>query len=306
MLRKARAGHVTGGRVFGYDNVPMTGTDGQGREVRDHVARQINEAEAAVVRQIFALSAAGAGFAAIAKRLNDAGAVAPRPRAGRVRAWAPSSVREVLFRELYRGVIVWNRTQKRDPWGVKRQRPRPESEWLRIPAPELRIITDDAWSAAHERLAATRAVYLQGTRGRHWGRPASGIESKYLLTGFAECAVCHGSLHVRSRSHGRRRAFFYACSSYHLRGRSVCTNRLDVPMDATDREVLSTVEKIILAPEVVRPAVEMAMKYLTPSADVVDRSAPRSRPSSPSSTHSLSAWPWRSPAAVTWPRCSGS
>ena len=28
MLRKAKAGHVTGGRVFGYDNVEMLGPDG--------------------------------------------------------------------------------------------------------------------------------------------------------------------------------------------------------------------------------------------------------------------------------------
>src|SRR6266849_804563 len=106
MLRKARAGHVTGGRVFGYDNVPVTATDGEGREVRDHVARRINEPEAEVIRRIFELSATGVGFATIAKRLNDAGALAPRPRAGRVRAWAPSSVREILFRDLYRGLIV--------------------------------------------------------------------------------------------------------------------------------------------------------------------------------------------------------
>lgn len=29
---------------------------------------------------------------------------------------SPSSVREILHRELYRGVIEWNRTQKRDRW----------------------------------------------------------------------------------------------------------------------------------------------------------------------------------------------
>ena len=38
MQRKARAGHVTGGRVFGYDNVEILGPDGQ----RSHVERRIN------------------------------------------------------------------------------------------------------------------------------------------------------------------------------------------------------------------------------------------------------------------------
>src|SRR5678809_1444929 len=51
MQRKARAGHVTGGRVFGYDNVEILGVDGQ----RSHVLRKVNQAEAAVVRRIFEL-----------------------------------------------------------------------------------------------------------------------------------------------------------------------------------------------------------------------------------------------------------
>jgi DNA invertase Pin-like site-specific DNA recombinase len=53
MQRKARAGHVTGGRVFGYDNVEIVGGDGR----RSHVERRINEPEAAVVRRIFELCA---------------------------------------------------------------------------------------------------------------------------------------------------------------------------------------------------------------------------------------------------------
>ncbi len=57
MLRKAKAGHVTGGRVFGYDNVEILGADGK----RSHVQRQINPDEAAVVRRIFEMCAAGAG-----------------------------------------------------------------------------------------------------------------------------------------------------------------------------------------------------------------------------------------------------
>src|SRR4051794_25251467 len=49
MIRKARAGYVTGGRVFGYDNIEVLGPSGD----RAHVTRRINEDEAAVVRRIF-------------------------------------------------------------------------------------------------------------------------------------------------------------------------------------------------------------------------------------------------------------
>ena len=61
MLRKARAGHVTGGLVYGYDNIPvMSGIlDLQGRPKRDHVERRINDRQATVVRHIFELCAHG-------------------------------------------------------------------------------------------------------------------------------------------------------------------------------------------------------------------------------------------------------
>ena len=43
MVRKAKAGHVTGGRVFGYDNVEILGPpDDHGRQRRSHVVRRIN------------------------------------------------------------------------------------------------------------------------------------------------------------------------------------------------------------------------------------------------------------------------
>jgi DNA invertase Pin-like site-specific DNA recombinase len=106
MQRKARAGHVTGGRVFGYDNLEVLGADGR----RSHVERRINDADAAVVRRIFQLCADGYGLTRITKALNADRCPAPRAQQGRPNAWTGSTVREVLQRELYRGVIVWNQT----------------------------------------------------------------------------------------------------------------------------------------------------------------------------------------------------
>src|SRR5690606_4415169 len=107
LLRKAKAGHVTGGRVFGYDNVDVLNPDGS----RAHVERRINEAEAAVVRAIFQRYADGYGFTSIAKQLNAEGALSPRAQQGRPHGWVSSSIREVLHRELYHGRIVWGATK---------------------------------------------------------------------------------------------------------------------------------------------------------------------------------------------------
>jgi DNA invertase Pin-like site-specific DNA recombinase len=62
MLRKAKAGYVTGGACFGYRNVEIRDADG----TRSHVTREIEPTEANVIRRIFQLSAAGHGVKAIA------------------------------------------------------------------------------------------------------------------------------------------------------------------------------------------------------------------------------------------------
>jgi len=197
MIRKARAGHVTGGRVFEYDNIEVL--DGNGR--RSHVVRQINETEATIVRRIFALSAAGAGLTRITKTLSADGAPAPRPQQGRPAAWVNSSVREVLLRPLYRGEIIWNKTRKRDAWGQTNRSTRAVADVVRIPAPALRIVPEDLWQAAHAQFAARVSRASSGG----YGRACDLTRTRYLLSGFARCASCGGGFAAHSRSHGGRR-----------------------------------------------------------------------------------------------------
>jgi site-specific DNA recombinase len=154
---RARALHVTGGAVYGYDNLevlsPEPGADG--RRKRLYVVRRINPDQAAIVRRIFEMHAAGLGLTPIAKTLNGERLSPPR-KGGR--GWAPSAVREMLYRPLYRGEVVWNKSQKVVRGGTKKQQKRPEGEWLRLEAPELRIISEDLWHVVHTRLASARAT----------------------------------------------------------------------------------------------------------------------------------------------------
>ena len=248
--------------MFGYENVPVLAPDGK----RAHVARRILEPEAAVVRRIFTLSAEGLGTRRIAHTLNAEGAPAPRPRQrGRPQAWDPATITAMLTRPLYRGEIVWNRSKKRDAWGVQAQRPRAEADWLRVPAPELRIVSEPLWRAVERRSAAMRTSYLRTTRGTLYGRArgTSGHESKYLLTGLAECGTCHGGLTVHSRASGGARTFAYLCGGYHRKGPTVCDNRRVLGMTATNAEVLRTIEMTCLSPAAVERIVEGALAALT-------------------------------------------
>jgi DNA invertase Pin-like site-specific DNA recombinase len=252
MLRKAKAGHVTGGRVFGYDNVEVHGADGR----RSHVVRTINQDEAAVIRRIFEMCAAGSGLTAITKALNADGALAPRPQQGRPAAWAPSSVREVLLRPLYRGEIVWNQSRKRDTWGQSHSAARPEATWVRVPAPSLQIVPDALWSAAHDSRSKRESQYSTGERGHR--------ASRYLLSGLARCAQCGGGFASHSRTHGSRRVHFYGCTTHWKRAPEACGNGLVARMDALDDEVLATLREDILRPAVIEGAIRMALEELSP------------------------------------------
>ncbi|MFN2444489.1 MAG: hypothetical protein ABR606_02685 [Vicinamibacterales bacterium] len=70
---------------------------------------------------------------------------------------------------------------------------------------------------------------------------------------------------VKSRDHGKRRAFFCGCTSYHLRGRAVCANQLEIPMAPLDDALLTAIEGEVLHPDVVTKAVQLAADRLRPS-----------------------------------------
>jgi site-specific DNA recombinase len=268
MARKARAGHVTGGRVFGYENVEVLGSDGN----RSHVRREIVPDEAATIIRIFQLCADGRGTKATAKLLNDEHATSPRAQQGRSQTWSPSSVWEVLHRPLYRGEILWNASRKRDTWGQQHQVRRPAAEHIHVPAEHLRIVPEALWLSAHARLEAARAVYLRGTKGRPFGRPPLGSPSPYLLSGLAVCEMCGGTLKVRTREHGRTRAKFYGCASYHDRGTTVCTNGRDLPMADGDGIVIETLLDDVLSPDILDDAIDGAIELVQgDGADVAGR-----------------------------------
>jgi site-specific DNA recombinase len=256
---KARHGHVVGSTVFGYDNVPVVGPSGK----RSHVARRVNAEQAAIVRRIFDLSAKGTGYTRIAKLLNAEHAPAPKPKAGRPSGWSPSTVKVVLERRLYLGEVVWSRTKKRDAWGRKALRHRPEADWIRTTDKSLRIVSDPEWAAAHNRLDGVR-TRLRETGGGIGNRRSRDIDSAYLLSGFARCGTCGGSLAVVGGSRSSARRHVYGCIAHHKKG--TCSNGLRIPVDRVDHAVLTALAGEVLRPAVVMAVVDRVFEQLTPQA----------------------------------------
>src|SRR3989449_10653065 len=96
-------------------------------------------------------------------------------------------------------------------------------------------------------------------------RPAGALASKYLLTGMVECGVCGGTI-VQTLNANKPA---YRCWYNHSRGCAVCSNSLVVDMHLADDTVLQAVSRDVLDPEVVREALDLALRDLEQPATAI-------------------------------------
>ena len=270
---RALKGMQPGGKCYGYRNIPIedpTRAAKYGRLAVSGVRLEIVQEEAAVVRRVFEMYAAGTSLANIAKRLNAEGVVAPLPpRTRQIRAWCPSSIREMLRNERYRGIFVWNRTRKeRNPeTGRKTSRPRPQSEWMRVEVPDWRIVSEDLWKKVEGQIELVSKRFGATTLG---GQGRKGHGPRYLFSGFIYCGLC-GSRMVIVSGNGRRVYVKYGCPSHRYRG--VCKNATMIRRDRLEEQLLAGLEKRVLTPEMVQYAFERFQTEVQRRLDEVRRQA---------------------------------
>ena len=244
-------GLVSGGRCYGYINVPIkdpTQIAKYGRPTVIGVRAEIDQEQASVVRRIFSMCADGMSLAQIAKALNAEGVPAPQPAKNRKhRAWGTSSIHEMQHNERYRGVSVWNRTRKdRDPeTGRKVSRPRPAEEWKRVEVPEWQIVPNELWEAAHESFSRRRLQFSSTNKSG----VSKSSSSKYLFSGLLVCGECGSKLVIVS-GNGKRGYQKYGCPSHRYRG--ICSNGLMIRQDRLEEQLLAYLEKNILTEEMAR------------------------------------------------------
>jgi site-specific DNA recombinase len=272
LLFKAKEGRSTGGRIFGYNSVPVHNgeVDKFGKPKRLYTKFEVNKEEAATVRRIFEMYASGRGLVTIAKTLNDEGVPSPRGRTG---SWAPSSLRAILYNEKYRGVFVWNKFQKVYRKGTKVRVKRPQREWLRTEVPELRIIPEDLWKAVHRRFKEAGAAYVRKAGGKLQGRPMFTTDGKYLLSGLGVCGECGGSIVAHRVMVKGKPLAYYCCSRHRYRGEAVCGNDLRQPVELANVAMVNDWARV-LTPErveaVIREAVEKLRADLRERPDQID------------------------------------
>jgi len=217
---RVETGKVTAGLAFGYEVVKKF--DANGEPVRGE--RAIVPEKAAVVHRIYQNYADGIAPKAIAKKLNEEGILSPTGK-----HWHPSTIighrsrgHGILNCDLYRGLIVWNKTREDKEPGTNRRVPRanPESEWVIHEAEHLRIVDDELWAAVKAR---------QGDLNKR-KKFQSHKRPKYLLSGLLKCGKCGSGYSIEG--HGK-----YACSN--LQNNGTCDNNLRIKRTDLEEAILN-------------------------------------------------------------------
>jgi hypothetical protein len=213
-----------------------------GRPAVVGVQQNINEEEAAIVRQIFEMYAAGASYTTIAKKLNASGIVSPQPpRTRTVRGWHMSTIRDLLFNERYRGVLIWNRLQSfRNPHTGKKERSvRPEKDWERIDNPALQIVSDELWTKAHEQ--------NKRMTNKHGPRRLGGMnraQTVYLFSGLLECGLCGSNMTIVANGGKYAR---YGCPNNRFKG--LCSNANRIVYGNLESQLIEAIARNLSNPQ---------------------------------------------------------
>ncbi|MBK7072427.1 MAG: recombinase family protein [Myxococcales bacterium] len=232
---RVRAGRIAGGRCYGYRLERKA--DGSGRPFTIAV---VDEAEAEVVRRIFAMRCDGLGYKKIAQTLTEEGV--PPPSAGKrgTGTWGPGSIRAMLLSPRYRGVYVHGRVKKVRHGGVVARVRAEASEVITVELPEWQIVDDETWTRAQEHFAPTSPT-----------RRMTSSAAKYALTGIARCGVCDGAVGCASTRQNGGYVKSYACRRRHQRGPRACAASVHQPMADVETALLTYLESSVLTADVI-------------------------------------------------------
>lgn len=244
-------GLSTGGRKYGYRPKPIyseTKKDVYGRPLIVDSTLEIDDEEAAVVKQIFEWVVEGRAYKWIANELNKRGI-----KSSTGRTWAGSTISSssqgkltgILNNKWYIGIGRWGMTENtRHPQtGKKGRRNRSEDEWTVRKAPHLRIISDELWEKVKNRQEIQRNRTHEKQKQMH-ENARTGRPPVKLLSGLLKCSECGGNLIVVDRKN-------YKCGEAHRRGDAICKNKKKVNRFELEGVLLASIKSDLFRPEAV-------------------------------------------------------
>jgi DNA invertase Pin-like site-specific DNA recombinase len=182
MLGQLERGYMVGPLLFGYDLKQEF--DASGRRIGTQWA--INEAQGAIVREIYARRERGQSMHQIARWLNETQVpTSRRPRKQGTGYWRPARVRVLLNNPLYRGEFQWHRSTNYQAMAKKKGL---DDQVIQYPRPQLRLVSDETWYRCNAPDGISRSGYGGG---------------KHALSGLLSCGCCGATLVLSAQSRCR-------------------------------------------------------------------------------------------------------
>ena len=225
MCAKAKAGEWCGGRVLGYDLVPIENQEGAKRRKSKLI---INEREAESIRLIFNEYVNGKGYKAITNKLNKLGYKTKKNN-----DFSVNSIREILTNPVYIGKVRYNVRQN---WAEKRRRNINANPIITDGIHEP-IIDEGLWDKVQAIMESKK------------GKPSRIYDGEYPLTGILRCPKCGAGM-VISRTTNKladgtkKRIAYYCCGAWKNKGTSVC-NSNTIRVDKANEYVFTKISELL-------------------------------------------------------------
>ena len=198
---------------------------GYRRDPADKHHLVIDEETAPIVRRIFEMRAAGAGFHAIAVVLNEDGIPSPGvlyyQRKGQSdprqvnHKWAEQTIKRIIRNEVYIGNMVQGKTGTMS-YKSRKLIGKPEEEWIRVDGTHEPIISQELWDTV---------VSIDKKKVR---KSPTTDGCKSIFTGLVYCADCGFKMRnqvekftYKDGTPGRYSSFI--CGNYSRSGKGACT-----------------------------------------------------------------------------------
>lgn len=225
MCAKARSGEWCGGvPPLGYKWVVMEGTENSSRKKS---RLEVDETEAATVRLIYELYAAGKGYKAIVNQLNKEGY---KTKQGN--DFSVAQLKTILTNPVYIGKVRYN--VRRD-WNEKR-RHNINPEPIIVDGIHDPIIETNLWER------------VQNMLKQKSGKPSRLYDGEYPLTGILRCPECGAGMVIsrttnKKKDGTKKRITYYACGAWKNKGTAVCHSNM-IRVEKANAVVYRELEKL--------------------------------------------------------------
>lgn len=186
---------------------------GYNKTIGDYFNLEINQEEAAIIRQIYQwYTKEGYGAAKISNKLNERGLKTKRNC-----RWSQNAVCRILTNELYTGKII-NGKQEVADFLTGRRTDKNETDWMVVERPDLRIIEPEVYEKAQQILQSrNKAFNIKHERQ----------SNKYLFSTIIKCKECGWSFRRTVRTY-KNTYVRWVCSGHNGRGADSCPNAVTV------------------------------------------------------------------------------